>query len=533
MRLFIDHLGISGKIIVGNTLPLAVLVLGMVAALWQGWNISADITRLRLGLTPLHNAVSDTHSAGARLMAETQTHATFSLLGRQGDDAHPGADDDRLPAFVGADLIAGEQEQMGDFRDRLRDGMAAVEAARERATGDATAGHPEVASAVARLRSVVDALVANAAELNQLAGSAPPAETLERLEELEVIEREFDQTIHQLSRTVAEDAAMLQESIDYQLRAALWMFGMALLVGIVVIGIGSYFVAGYISGPIVALRDTARRFGAGDLAIRPARASADEIGELETAFAKMAQDLTDSIERQTRQSRLAALGELAGTVNHELRNPLSTICNSMITLRRRVPADETETVKLIDRIDRNVERCVHIVGDFLDFARPPVAARTPTRFDAWLEAVLDEYPFPESIEVERALGAPITIELDGERFRRVILNLLDNAVQAMTDAAWQPQAGAPRRISVHTAVFGQELQLSLADTGPGIRPEHLDKLFEPLFTTKSFGIGLGLAAVRRIVGQHDGTIAVDGSAGPGVCFTIRLPLARQDMRGTI
>ena len=129
------------------------------------------------------------------------------------------------------------------------------------------------------------------------------------------------------------------------------------------------------------------------------------------------------------------------------------------------------------------------------------------------------------------LAAPVKVELDGERFRRVLLNLLDNAVQAMTDAGWQPAPASPRRITVRTAVAGRELLLSVADTGPGILPEHMAKVFEPLFTTKSFGIGLGLAAVRRIVGQHDGTIAVDGSTGPGVCFTIRLPLARQDMRG--
>jgi signal transduction histidine kinase len=245
----------------------------------------------------------------------------------------------------------------------------------------------------------------------------------------------------------------------------------------------------------------------------------------------MARDLKDSIEQQTRQSRLAGLGELAGTVNHELRNPLTTISNSVEMLRHRLPDADAETGRLVDRIDRNVERCVDIVGDFLDFARPPVATRRPTAFDTWLDGVLDEHRAPDSVVVERALDAGATVALDGDRFARVVGNLLDNAAQAMTDESWRPAAGTLRRITVQTGVADGMLVLTVADTGPGITPENMVRLFEPLFTTKSFGVGLGLAAVRRIVTQHDGTIEVASTAGAGVRFTIQLPLAEPREHG--
>ncbi len=529
MRRFTDRLGIRGKILAGNAVLLLLFVLGLGGGLWVTNRAGEAARHLREEAVPTLNLLGDIHGAGARLLAETGNYVALALLNRE--DAAGAAADARFREKE-ARLTADERAQLGEMQDRLRDAFAALESISLHSDeGEKPGDHAMIDDLRQHLGNLVAAMIGQSSEIERLAQTATKADTLERLEVLEATEQSFEETIQHTKRLEVAEAEALQAAIDRRLSAALWMSAAALLAGVVLVGASSLFIARRIGGPIVALRDMARRLGAGDLDVRPARGSADEIGELEDAFVKMAQDLRDSIERQTRQSRLAGLGELAGTVNHELRNPLSTICNSLVTLRRRMPAADGETVRLLDRIDRNVERCIHIVGDFLDFARPPVAARAPTGFDAWLIEVLEEYQFPPSVDVERVLAAPVKVELDGERFRRVLLNLLDNAVQAMTDAGWQPAPASPRRITVRTAVAGRELLLSVADTGPGILPEHMAKVFEPLFTTKSFGIGLGLAAVRRIVGQHDGTIAVDGSTGPGVCFTIRLPLARQDMRG--
>jgi signal transduction histidine kinase len=112
------------------------------------------------------------------------------------------------------------------------------------------------------------------------------------------------------------------------------------------------------------------------------------------------------------------------------------------------------------------------------------------------------------------------IDIDGERVRRVVINLIENAAQALGE---MPADGAERRITVQTSADQGGVEIRVADTGPGIPPENLARIFEPLFSTKSFGTGLGLATVKQIVGQHGGTIDVDSTIGQGTCFTIRLP----------
>jgi signal transduction histidine kinase len=104
--------------------------------------------------------------------------------------------------------------------------------------------------------------------------------------------------------------------------------------------------------------------------------------------------------------------------------------------------------------------------------------------------------------------------------RRVVINLVENAAQALAEMA----ADREKRIAVRTTIADGELVLTIADTGPGIAPENLSRIFEPLFSTKSFGTGLGLPTVKQIVNQHGGIIAVDSEVGRGTCVTVRLPL---------
>ena len=535
MRQFIDRLSIRSKIIAGNALLLALFVLGLGIGLALMNRVAEATLHLRAEVVPTLGLLGDIHGAGARLLAEIGNYATLAMFDRaMGGAAVVDNEAETASEDAAARLVAGERAQMGEARERLRNLFAAFDVVpfqRELDDRGNIGSHAQIYDVRRRLGADIANLLEQSLELERLAGSEPYAQMLARLETLEATEELFEETIHEAKLVVTAEAEALQTTIDRRLATALAVSVVALLAGIALVAAGSLFTARRIAGPIIARRDVARRLGAGDLGARPVRSSADEIGELEGAFASMADDLEDSIEHQTRQSRLAGLGELAGTVNHELRNPLSTISNTLLTLRRTAAAEDAEALRLIDRIDRNAERCIDIVSDFLDFARPPVAAREPMAFDPWLGAVLDEYELPASLTLERALDAPVMVALDGERFRRVVGNLLDNAVQALTDGAWQPPAGTPRRITVGTSSADGKLLLSVADTGPGILPEHMGKIFEPLFTTKSFGIGLGLSAVQRIVQQHDGTVGVEGIAGTGVCFTIRLPLAEGGLRG--
>jgi signal transduction histidine kinase len=115
--------------------------------------------------------------------------------------------------------------------------------------------------------------------------------------------------------------------------------------------------------------------------------------------------------------------------------------------------------------------------------------------------------------------------VDRQKLRQVVVNLVDNATQAMTAPEWEPPADQPKRIVVRTESRGAGVQLSVADNGPGIAPDVLPRIFEPLFTTKSFGIGIGLGMpmVKQIVELHQGTITVDSAVGKGTTINIWLP----------
>jgi signal transduction histidine kinase len=142
-------------------------------------------------------------------------------------------------------------------------------------------------------------------------------------------------------------------------------------------------------------------------------------------------------------------------------------------------------------------------------------------FEIWLHEVLAEQQVPAGITLTEDFHAPAQpIEIDAERVRRVVINLIENAAQALGEL---PADGGERRITVQTSADDDGVAIRVADTGPGIPPENLTRIFEPLFSTKSFGTGLGLATVKQIVGQHGGTIGVDSTVGQGTCFTIRLP----------
>src|SRR5207302_4023819 len=147
----------------------------------------------------------------------------------------------------------------------------------------------------------------------------------------------------------------------------------------------------------------------------------------------------------------------------------------------------------LSRVERSIVRCDNIISDLLDYARARTPELRPVDLNLWLGEVLDDQKLPDGITLERCFGASRAIvALDSERFRRVIINLIENAVQAMAGGNGTP---SERRIEVAT-LASDRVQLRIEDTGPGIAPEILPNIFEPLFSTKSFGTGLGLPTVK-------------------------------------
>lgn len=238
-------------------------------------------------------------------------------------------------------------------------------------------------------------------------------------------------------------------------------------------------------------------------------------------------DLTDvkRLEAQVRRMHtLAALGEMAATVAHEIRNPLGGIASFANLLERDLAADDPNR-RLVRKITEGVARLNRIVSSLLSYTRPlnlnthPVdLAQTVEEAAAFFE--IDAVRRNPGVHIERRFPeAPCTCQVDTEQFHQVVLNLLLNATQAM------PEGGAIvlelRQMRRDDGVWAL---VSVRDFGVGIADDVRDKLFTPFFTTKEDGTGLGLVTSRKIVEAHGGRIAVDSVPGEGTCFTISLPM---------
>jgi signal transduction histidine kinase len=223
-----------------------------------------------------------------------------------------------------------------------------------------------------------------------------------------------------------------------------------------------------------------------------------------------------------KKERFSVLGQFTATVASELRNPLSAIRNTLFTMREIAATSGLILDRPIARVQRSIARCDRIIGDLLEYIRSPELSRAPINFDDWLHEVLLEHGLPPTVTlVEEYDAGGAIVRVDADRIRRVVINLIDNAAQALGE---MPPGGGPLRIAVRSAIGDGGLELTVADTGPGIAQENLTRIFEPLFSTKSFGAGLGLATVKQIVDQHGGEISIESTLGVGTSVTVRLPV---------
>jgi signal transduction histidine kinase len=241
---------------------------------------------------------------------------------------------------------------------------------------------------------------------------------------------------------------------------------------------------------------------------------------LEDSYGKLrAQaDLILEIEEQLRRAdRLSALGELAAGMAHEIRNPLGSIRGTAEILRDGIdPADRRHEfagilIKEVDRLNR-------VVQDFLDFARPAPVERGQVDINEALQELLvltRQQAVKSGVRVELAPGELPPVPGDREQLKQAFLNLILNALQAM------PAGGD---LTIGTAHHNGEVRVRFADTGQGIPPESLEKIFNPFFTTRREGTGLGLAITHRIVQGHGGRIEVASRIGEGTVFTMTLPV---------
>jgi len=252
--------------------------------------------------------------------------------------------------------------------------------------------------------------------------------------------------------------------------------------------------------------------------------AAEELARYREHLEELVRERTAEVEAAhrelVRKERLAVLGQLTATVSHELRNPLGTIRTSMYSIDERVRGRGLGVERALDRAERNIQRCDAIIEELLDYTRATRLRRVMTGLDEWLTGVLAEQSFPEGIGLTLNLRSAARVAIDHDRLQRCLNNVVGNACQAMAES--EPPGG---ELVVGSAADGHRVVVTVCDNGPGMPAETLRRVFEPLFSTRSFGVGLGLPIVKQIMEQHGGGVEIESQEGEGTAVRLWLPLS--------
>lgn len=244
-----------------------------------------------------------------------------------------------------------------------------------------------------------------------------------------------------------------------------------------------------------------------------------KVEETARQLAEVYAQLQRSFEQLRRADRLSALGELSAGLAHEIRNPLGSIEGAVKILGRREMSEETRQ-EFGDLACREVERLKGLLTNFLEFARPQPPRRVASDATLLLESVVtlaSETASMSNVNFRVESGGELpSVFIDQEQIKQVLLNLVINAVQAM------PKGG---QICLRAVRDGENLRVEVEDAGTGIPPEDLERVFDPFFTTRSHGTGLGLPIAYQIVSQHGGHITGRPNAERGMTFAVTLPVS--------
>jgi signal transduction histidine kinase len=321
---------------------------------------------------------------------------------------------------------------------------------------------------------------------------------------------------------------------------------------ILVLGVG-YVVTQTITKRIMRLRDGAVEIGNGNLSFRIEESSNDEMGTLAREFNRMSDRLNEKntqlekanldlalrvserteelqqannqlIETQiqlVRTEKFGAVGELSAGVAHDLRNPLGAIRNGIYFLKSRLAksselSTEPKVAEYLKVMDERITQCDKIIEGLISFTRISTPVYSLVTLSEVLESTFAGVETPGGISVVRDYGeTDVHVQADPLQLLRVFTNLIANANEAMLE-------GGELTVAVRSA--GPCAEVAITDTGPGISPEGLKKIFEPLYTTKIQGTGLGLSVCQQVIAKHNGSLDVHSKVGVDTTFTVSLPL---------
>jgi nitrogen fixation/metabolism regulation signal transduction histidine kinase len=284
-----------------------------------------------------------------------------------------------------------------------------------------------------------------------------------------------------------------------------------------------FVVARRVTRRVLRLQEAARKVGAGDLSVRVHPTGRDELDELGRAFDRMVGELADARSRLEYLQKVSAWQEVARRLAHEIKNPLTPIQLSVQQLVSQYRGDDATYRKLLNTaqeiLHEEITGLRRLVDDFSAFAKLPKVEPAPIDLGALItEAVRLQPEWTPHVQAV-APPAPVTVSVDKLLFRRVIANLVENAIQACRGAGKDPQV----RISVEDRPHRHRAAILVDDNGPGVPPADRQRIFDPYVTHREGGTGLGLAIVRKIVIDHGGDVAVQDAPQGGARLVVEIP----------
>ena len=248
------------------------------------------------------------------------------------------------------------------------------------------------------------------------------------------------------------------------------------------------------------------------------QAQQDDLLESNSELRAAYQELQEGQARLVRSERLVAIGQLSAGVAHDLRNPLGAIKNAVYYLKRKIgespiQEDNSRVGEFLDIMEEEMDSSNQILTDLMDFARVSQPHRSPTQLENVVDNALQRFSIKSSVKVVKDFDSLPDVGVDRDQLHRAFGNLIKNADDAMPNGGTLTLSGKARDTVI---------ELGFADSGEGIDKSELLRVMDPLFTTKSKGIGLGLAIVNSVVERHSGTVSVASEKGKGTTFTITL-----------
>lgn len=302
----------------------------------------------------------------------------------------------------------------------------------------------------------------------------------------------------------------IQNNVNEIERQMMMTFGSSTIIAIVTASITIIFIIRFVSKPITELIDMTKNIARGDFIKSEKKYLNTDINDIADSLNKMSLELENYKSKILKQEKLSSIGELASRLAHDIRNPLTVIKVTLDIIRSQNNNLSPEEIERFDRIDAAMYRITHQIDNVLDFIKGKPLKFVKIPLNDIMDSVMNDISYTKDVKFE-IISEDIEIECDFEAIKVVLINLIINAMHAINNKG---------TIKISSKIRDNKAIIQIEDSGTGIPEEIMGKIFEPLFTTKQEGTGLGLASCKSLIEQHNGKISVENNP---TRFIIELP----------